>query len=158
MKINTIEFIQRSENGGAPLDNETAHNEKIGHGTPLILMPTRQFVALLKRAVEAVRTVGVDYGFVDELEELGRSPGFLRPCQEDYDVMGKPMPEYSPEEFDRENHNVRTREIGKKLEELGGYRLMQAACSRIHSRLHKEFPYASRCLEFAWNGIGQWLA
>lgn len=70
MKITSVEFIQRSENGGAPIDNEYASKLRIGHGTPLILMPKRQFVALLKRAQEAAREMEVDYDFIEEIDEL----------------------------------------------------------------------------------------
>lgn len=69
LKLTTTEFIQKSYNGGSPLDNEYASDLKIGHGTPLILMPKRQFVALLKRAQLAAMT-GPDLQLASEVEDL----------------------------------------------------------------------------------------
>lgn len=43
-----FETIQRASNGGSPLDNRTASETGIEHGTTVLLMPKRQFVAFLK--------------------------------------------------------------------------------------------------------------
>lgn len=56
-----VDFIQRSENGGAPLDNETAQEAGIDHGTPLVVMPKRQLLALLKLTLEGATKGYHDY-------------------------------------------------------------------------------------------------
>ena len=70
MKITTFEFIQRAENGGHPLDNESANKSGVGHGTPLLMLPKRQFVALLKRAKFAAGSVQIDYDLLNGVEEF----------------------------------------------------------------------------------------
>ena len=94
----------------------------------------------------------------EELLLIARTIGFLKPCRSDYEpgeaYEGKEYPEFSPETFDSRNHHVRAREIGKILNEIAGFRLMQVACARVSS----EVKYQSRALEFCWDGIGQWLA
>lgn len=69
-KARITEFIQRSENGGSPLDNETAHNIGIGHGTPMVMMPTREFVALLKESRESAIRGGPNSRFVKIVQGL----------------------------------------------------------------------------------------
>lgn len=45
------------------------------------------------------------------------------------------------------------REIGKELDELGGFKLMQ----EVHALFAQIRPRAARNLEMVWNGIGGWL-
>ena len=70
-ELTTFEFTQRAENGGNPLDNETAHRLGIGHGTSLLVIPKCEFVALLKKAQLAAITNG-RRDFAEEVEELIR--------------------------------------------------------------------------------------
>jgi hypothetical protein len=49
--------------------------------------------------------------------------------------------------FDRQRE--RTREIGERLNALGGFTLMQWACQQFHR-------YDGSSLERVWHGIGQW--
>jgi hypothetical protein len=66
MKPTIFEMTQRAENGGSPLNNDTACDLDVGHGTPLILMPKRQYVALLKAASRAI--FSGDQQFMDRLD------------------------------------------------------------------------------------------
>jgi len=47
----------------------------------------------------------------------------------------------------------RTREIGQLLYNRGGH----AAMLRVHAEVANRLPFQSRALEFAWDGIGEWL-
>lgn len=47
----------------------------------------------------------------------------------------------------------RTREIGERLYELGGHKLMEQA---YYAMLEQGPPYAARHLEIAWDQIGDW--
>lgn len=70
MKLPIFELIQRAENGGSPLDNETAHDLGIGHGTPVVVMPMRKLIALLKRAKSTAGSVQIDYDLYNGIEEF----------------------------------------------------------------------------------------
>ena len=92
-----------------------------------------------------------------ELIKIGNSPGFLKPCKEDYAkgncYAGRPFPKYAAAEFNRNSHNVRARELGEELNTLGGFRLMQ----QMHARIEDKIPDGQgRCLEFCWDGVGAW--
>lgn len=78
INLPSFEFIQRAENGGHPMDNDTASELGMGHGTPGIMLPKRLFVALLHRAREAATSTTPDADFASELEDLIREhDGFL---------------------------------------------------------------------------------
>lgn len=53
-----------------------------------------------------------------------------------------------------EKDDERTREIGHRLDRLGGMELMQ----RVHANVSQQLPYRARSreLERAWDGIGDW--
>tara|TARA_B100000614_G_C14374051_1_gene422667 strand:+ start:176 stop:436 length:261 start_codon:yes stop_codon:yes gene_type:complete len=67
MKPIIFEMTQRAENGGSPLSNDTAANLDIDHGTPLIVMPKRHYIALLKAASRAI--FSGDQEFMDRLDD-----------------------------------------------------------------------------------------
>lgn len=51
--------------------------------------------------------------------------------------------------------HVRTRAIGKRLDEIGGNKLMQWAYSRVSKKAGKT---AASHLEYAWYEVGKWQA
>jgi hypothetical protein len=55
--------------------------------------------------------------------------------------------------FDVQCHHIRTRQIGRRLNEIGGVALMQAARERIRRKL--KLNMASH-LDYAWTDIGGW--
>lgn len=57
--------------------------------------------------------------------------------------------------FNDEKRNIRAREIGLRLNEMGGKKMMQQAYSKVKTALG---GVPARELEFAWDGIGEWLA
>jgi hypothetical protein len=57
--------------------------------------------------------------------------------------------------FNRDCRHIRTREIGARLNELGGLALMQYANRRVRRKLGKNLSWH---LEAAWKDIGQWVA
>lgn len=57
--------------------------------------------------------------------------------------------------FNDEKRNIRAREIGVRLSEMGGKKMMQQAYSKVKAVLG---GIPARELEFAWDGIGGWLA
>ena len=57
--------------------------------------------------------------------------------------------------FNDDKRNIRAREIGLRLNEMGGKKLMQHAYSKVKTALGR---VTARELEFAWDGIGEWLA
>ena len=75
-----------------------------------------------------------------ELIEIGRRDDFLA------ERPGHP--------FNSQCRHIRAREIGKRLDEIGGFPLMEYAARRIRKKLGLElFSH----LEFAWSEIGRWL-
>ena len=57
--------------------------------------------------------------------------------------------------FNRECRHIRTREIGQRLNELGGLTLMEYANRRVRRKLGKNLSWH---LEAAWKDIGDWIA
>jgi hypothetical protein len=57
--------------------------------------------------------------------------------------------------FNSQCRHIRTREIGKRLDEIGGLPLMEYA-NRYVAR--KDGKALSSHLEYAWSEIGKWLA
>jgi hypothetical protein len=78
---------------------------------------------------------------LDELIRIGKTEDFLS--------------ERPGAGFNRECRNVRAREIGKRLDEIGGLPLMQYANRRIRRKLGKNMSWH---LEAAWRDIGDWIA
>ena len=55
--------------------------------------------------------------------------------------------------FNRRCRHIRAREIGQKLDDLGGYALMDYAYERIRKKLGNNL---SDHLDFAWFDVGHW--
>lgn len=77
---------------------------------------------------------------LSELISIGEADRFL--CED------------AEEGFDSCSRNIRVREIGERLNEIGGFELMQSVCIRISMRLG---PCRAREIEMAWDRIGRWL-
>ena len=56
-------------------------------------------------------------------------------------------------QFNGQCHHIRTRQIGRRLNEMGGLDLMQSARERVRRKL--KMTMASH-LDYAWSDIGQW--
>lgn len=57
--------------------------------------------------------------------------------------------------FNRECRHVRAREIGTRLDEIGGLPLMEYADRFVRRKLGKNLSWH---LEAAWKDIGKWIA
>ena len=57
--------------------------------------------------------------------------------------------------FNVQRRHIRAREIGKRLDEIGGFDLMEFAYNRVRKKSGKVL--ASH-LEYAWAEIGHWLS
>ena len=79
--------------------------------------------------------------FVSELITIGRKEDFLA--------------EQPGGAFNGHCHHRRTREIGVKLNAMGGLELMWQVFYRVKKKVGKQL---SDHLEYAWSGIGQWMA
>jgi hypothetical protein len=55
--------------------------------------------------------------------------------------------------FNAQCHNIRTRTIGKRLNEVGGFSLMQQARERVRKKLKANL---AAHLDYAWAEIGEW--
>jgi hypothetical protein len=78
---------------------------------------------------------------IEELLRIGKVDDFLS--------------ERSGGAFNRECRHIRAREIGKRLDELGGVDLMLYANRRVRRKLGKNMSWH---LEAAWKDIGKWIA
>ena len=78
---------------------------------------------------------------IEELVRIGKVDDFLS--------------ERSGGAFNRDCRHVRAREIGKRLDELGGLDLMLYANRRVRRKLGKNMSWH---LEAAWKDIGKWIA
>ncbi len=77
---------------------------------------------------------------VDELLKIGRQDDFLS------ERPGSP--------FNSQCRHTRAREIGKRLNEIGGMRLMEW----VHQRVKRKLGIAlASHLEYAWAEIGEWM-
>lgn len=97
-----------------------------------------------ERQIEREAYAGVSLGpevdaLVAELIEIGRNEDFLS-----MQTGGN---------FNEYGKHIRTREIGARLNEMGGIRLMQAAWYRVRAILGAGH---GRSLEVAWGNIGDW--
>jgi len=75
-----------------------------------------------------------------ELLQIGKTEGFLS--------------ERPGGAFNAQCRHNRTREIGKRLHEIGQFPLMEYAYHHARRKLGKEL---STHLEYAWSDIGRWL-
>lgn len=78
---------------------------------------------------------------LDELVRIGKTDDFLS--------------ERPGGAFNRESRHIRAREIGKRLDEIGGLGLMEYANRYVRRKLGKNLSWH---LEAAWKDIGSWIA
>jgi hypothetical protein len=57
--------------------------------------------------------------------------------------------------FNAQSRHIRTREIGKRLDQIGGLELMEYANRHVRRKIGKQL---SSHLEYAWSGVGKWSA
>ena len=76
-----------------------------------------------------------------ELIQIGKTEDFLA--------------EHYTSGFNPQFRHVRTREIGKRLDTLGGLPLMQFVFQKVRRKVGKMI---GEHLEYAWDGIGKWQA
>ena len=76
---------------------------------------------------------------LNELLQIGKTDDFLseRPGQA----------------FNMQSRHVRAREIGKRLDEIGGISLMEYAYRRVNKKLGATL---GEHLDFAWREVGSW--
>lgn len=55
--------------------------------------------------------------------------------------------------FNQQCRHIRSREIGKRLNEIGGLPLMEYAYKKVKSKASKQLAIH---LEYAWNEVGEW--
>ncbi len=79
--------------------------------------------------------------FTNELIRIGETDDFL---------SERPGPP-----FNSQCRHVRTREIGKRLHEIGGLSLMEYVYKNVKKKLSKELVAH---LEYAWSEIGDWIS
>jgi len=77
---------------------------------------------------------------LDELFKIGRQDDFLS--------------ERPGGAFNAQCRHIRAREIGQRMNEIGGMTLMEYAHNRIRRKLGKEI---GAHLEYAWAEIGRWM-
>ena len=77
---------------------------------------------------------------VNELIEIGKRDDYLS------ERAGHP--------FNTFCRHIRGAEIGQRLNQLGGYELMDYVLRRVRSKVGKEL---GAHLEYCWTGIGSWL-
>ena len=78
--------------------------------------------------------------FIDELARIGRTDDFLS--------------ERPGGAFNIQCRHKRAREIGIRLDELGGIQLMEYILKKIQKRLN---PNLASHLSYAWAEIGKWV-
>jgi len=77
---------------------------------------------------------------IEELVQIGKRDDFL-----------SERPAYP---FNAQCRHMRAREIGVRLDEIGGFDLMEFAALNVKNKTNQEiFSH----LEFAWSEIGKWL-
>ncbi|MFO8143293.1 MAG: hypothetical protein R6T78_01250 [Dehalococcoidales bacterium] len=95
--------------------------------------------------VEKEAEIGLSLGnkvdsLIQELVRIGWEEGFVEPGYGQH--------------YDEEGRNIRARNIGKRLDEIGGLRLMKVAWWRVRFDLSP--GPASRDLDIIWDGVGEW--
>lgn len=78
---------------------------------------------------------------VEELIHVGKSIGYLS--------------ERPGGDFNAQCRNVQARRIGQRLNEIGGFALMEYAYKKVHKKLGL---IKSSHLEYAWAEIGKWMS
>jgi hypothetical protein len=77
---------------------------------------------------------------LEELYQIGQRDDFL-----------SERPGYP---FNNQCRHIRAREIGQRLDAIGGFDLMEYATNRVKKKLGVTL---SSHLEFAWSEIGRWM-
>lgn len=77
---------------------------------------------------------------IEELYKIGKTEDFLS--------------ERPGGGFNLECRHMRTRDIGKRLDEIGGLELMEYANRKVRRKLGKNLSWH---LEAAWKDIGDWI-
>lgn len=62
LELNDFETIQRAENGGSPLSNDSAHELGVGHGMELAILPKRKLIALIRCLRQEMEDAGLGRG------------------------------------------------------------------------------------------------
>jgi hypothetical protein len=57
--------------------------------------------------------------------------------------------------YNHQCRHLRTREIGRRFDEIGGLALMQWAHKKVKKKISKN---RAEHLEYAWDGVGPWQA
>lgn len=78
---------------------------------------------------------------IEELNRIGKTDDFLS--------------ERSGGAFNRDCRHIRAREIGTRLDEIGGVALMEYVNRQVRRKLGKNLSWH---LEAAWKDIGEWIA
>lgn len=78
---------------------------------------------------------------VEELIRIGKKEDFLS------EVPGG--------QFNGQCRHIRARQIGKRLDEIGGLDLMLYANKQVHKKIGAQL---SSHLEYAWSEIGDWIS
>ncbi len=81
---------------------------------------------------------------VEELIKIGKSDDFLS--------------ERHTPGFNSQFRNVRARQIGTRLHEIGGLELMEYAHRQVRRKCGKAGRALSEHLEYCWDDVGQWRA
>lgn len=120
-------------------DEHKGDSEITIHGHPFIDMrgdKERQ----IEREANAGKGLGAEADLlVAELIQIGNGLGYIS--------------SKSGGEFNQKGDHIRTREIGERLNEIGGNDLMIAANYKIRAALGGG---KARELEYPWDGIGDW--
>jgi hypothetical protein len=91
-----------------------------------------------------------------ELIRIHKTDGFVPRRMMNPNSGMMPKKDHDPETSKLFTHycNIRAREIGERLNELGGFSLMVEVLDRVAEALD---AYAGRKLSNAWSGVGKWL-
>lgn len=79
-------------------------------------------------------------GLIGELLQIGQKEDFLS--------------EYPGGAYNGDRRHLRTRNIGRRLDQIGGLDLMQAARNRVRRKLGANM---AEHLDYAWVDIGRWM-
>ena len=95
----------------------------------------------IEKEVETGSSLGWEADrLVDELKRVGYEEGFLSSEPDD--------------RFDQNGRSIRAQQIGQRLNEIGGLRLMKIAWWKVRFALSP--GSASRDLDITWDLIGDW--
>ena len=95
---------------------------------------------LFQKPYPATRAQEVEH-LIEDLYRIGKTEDFLS--------------ERPGGSFNRECRHIRAREIGTRLNEIGGLALMEYANRQVRRKLGKNLSWH---LEAAWKDIGKWIA